>query len=41
VTPGLLLSGIAAALLVGFVGGLLPALRAARQNVVDGLRTVA
>jgi putative ABC transport system permease protein len=41
VTPGLLLSGIAVALLVGFVGGLLPALRAARQNVVDGLRTVA
>jgi putative ABC transport system permease protein len=41
VTPGLALSGIALALLVGFVGGLLPALRAARQNVVDGLRSIA
>ncbi len=41
VSPGLLLSGIALALIVGFVGGLLPALRAARQNVVEGLRTAA
>ena len=41
VTPGLLLSGIALALLVGLIGGLLPALGAARQSVVEGLRTVA
>jgi putative ABC transport system permease protein len=41
VTPELLVSGIALALLVGFLGGLPPALRAARQSVVEGLRTVA
>ena len=41
VTPRLVCSGIALALLIGFVGGLMPALRAARQSVVEGLRTLA
>jgi len=40
VTPGLLCAGIGIALLVGFVGGLLPALRAARQSIVEGLRAL-
>lgn len=38
VTPGLLVRGIAYATFIGFLGGLFPALRAARLPVVVGLR---
>jgi ABC-type antimicrobial peptide transport system permease subunit len=38
VTPGLLLNGMIFAAVMGLVGGLLPARRAARQQVVDALR---
>jgi putative ABC transport system permease protein len=38
VTPGLLVQGIVYATGIGFVGGLFPALRAARLPVVTGLR---
>lgn len=38
VTPDLLVAGIVYALAMGLVGGLLPAWRAARMPVVDGLR---
>jgi putative ABC transport system permease protein len=38
VTPQLMLSGVAYALLLGLVGGLLPGIRAARQSVTTGLR---
>lgn len=38
VTPGVLVTGITYALLLGFVGGLLPGLRAARMSVTAGLR---
>jgi putative ABC transport system permease protein len=38
VTPGLLLAGIVFALLMGFVGGVLPAVRAARLQVAHALR---
>jgi len=38
VTPQLLLQGILYALLLGFVGGLLPSLRAARLGITEGLR---
>lgn len=38
VTPALMLAGVGYALLLGFVGGLLPGLRAARQSVTVGLR---
>jgi putative ABC transport system permease protein len=38
VTPGLLVSGVAYAVIIGFIGGLFPALRAARMPVVTGLR---
>lgn len=37
VTPGLVLQGLAAALLIGLAGGLLPALRAARLPVAQAL----
>ena len=40
VTPQLLALGVALALVVGLVGGALPALRAARMSIVDGLRAV-
>ena len=40
VTPGLVVLGIAWACVVGFLGGLLPALRAARQPVAEALRAV-
>ncbi|MDE0191681.1 MAG: ABC transporter permease [Gammaproteobacteria bacterium] len=39
VTPRLLLIGVTSALLVGMIGGLLPALRAARLSVVAVLRS--
>ena len=38
VTPALMLTGLGYALLLGLVGGLLPALRAARMPVAAGLR---
>ncbi|MGD9582523.1 MAG: ABC transporter permease [Lysobacterales bacterium] len=38
VTPGLVLGGLLAALTIGFLGGLLPALRAARLPVTVALR---
>jgi putative ABC transport system permease protein len=40
VTPSLLVSGIGYALLLGFIGGLLPAVRAVRQPIVIGLRAI-
>ena len=40
VTPRLLAAGFGLALSIGLVGGLLPAMRAARQNIVVGLRTL-
>jgi putative ABC transport system permease protein len=36
-SPGLVLQGVALALVVGLVGGLFPAIRAARQPIVAGL----
>ena len=38
VTPGLLASGTAYALLLGLIGGMFPAIHAARQPVIAGLR---
>jgi putative ABC transport system permease protein len=38
VTPALLVQGIVWAIAIGFLGGLLPAMRAARMPVVDALR---
>ncbi len=38
VTPGLLLTGVLMALAIGFIGGLLPAMRAARMQVTTALR---
>jgi putative ABC transport system permease protein len=38
VTPGLLLAGVIFALVLGLLGGLLPALRAARLPITTGLR---
>jgi putative ABC transport system permease protein len=38
VTPGLLVTGLVYSLILGLVGGLLPALRAARLPVTTGLR---
>jgi len=38
VTPGLMLAGLAFALLMGFAGGVFPALRAARMSVARALR---
>lgn len=38
VTPGLMVSGIAYALVIGLIGGLLPGIRAARQPIPSALR---
>jgi putative ABC transport system permease protein len=38
VTPGLVLRGLVWALAIGFIGGLWPALRAARLPVTEALR---
>jgi putative ABC transport system permease protein len=38
VTPALIVSGVAFALLLGLLGGILPAIRAIRQPIVVGLR---
>ena len=40
VTPALLLIGLVFALLVGVVGGMLPAIRAARRPIAPALRSV-
>ena len=40
VTPRLLVLGLVYALALGFLGGLLPSIRAARLSVVEGLRAV-
>jgi ABC-type lipoprotein release transport system permease subunit len=37
-TPGIAFAGILFSLVMGFAGGLLPAVRAARMNIVDALR---
>lgn len=37
-TPGIVINGLAFSVIMGFVGGLLPALRAARMKIVDSLR---
>jgi putative ABC transport system permease protein len=39
ITPGLLLSGMVFAVLMGFLGGLFPAWRAAHENIVTALRS--
>jgi len=39
VTPGLVLKGLIIAVVIGFVGGLMPAIRAARMQVTTALRT--
>ncbi|HEV2606532.1 MAG TPA: ABC transporter permease, partial [Xanthomonadaceae bacterium] len=38
VTPQLVVTGLVIAMVVGFIGGLLPAIRAARMRVTDALR---
>lgn len=38
VTPALLIQGLACALIMGLIGGILPAIRAARLPIVDALR---
>ena len=38
ITPGIVLTGMAFAILMGFFGGLLPALRGARQPITSSLR---
>jgi putative ABC transport system permease protein len=37
-TPVLIAQGLALALIVGLIGGLLPAIRAARMPIVQGLQ---
>jgi ABC-type antimicrobial peptide transport system permease subunit len=37
-TPGIVVRSLLFSLVMGFVGGLLPAFRAARMNIVDALR---
>lgn len=37
-TPGIIGKSLIFSLVMGFVGGLLPAFRAARMNIVDALR---
>jgi ABC-type antimicrobial peptide transport system permease subunit len=37
-TPGIVVAGLLFALMMGFVGGFLPAARAARLKIVDALR---
>ena len=40
VTSEIIIQGLILALIVGFLGGFLPALRAARQNITDALRAL-
>jgi ABC-type antimicrobial peptide transport system permease subunit len=37
-TPGIVFASLIFALAMGFIGGFLPAARAARMNIVDALR---
>lgn len=37
-TPGIVIDGLLFSVIMGFAGGLLPAMRAARMNIVDSLR---
>jgi len=37
-SPGIIIEAMAFALFMGFIGGMLPALRASRMNIVDALR---
>jgi ABC-type antimicrobial peptide transport system permease subunit len=37
-TPGIVMASLAFSLVMGFVGGFLPAARAARLRIVDALR---
>jgi ABC-type antimicrobial peptide transport system permease subunit len=37
-TPGIVMSGVVFALIMGFVGGFLPAIKASRMKIVDALR---
>jgi ABC-type antimicrobial peptide transport system permease subunit len=37
-TPGIVIDGLFFSVIMGFAGGLLPAMRAARMNIVDSLR---
>jgi putative ABC transport system permease protein len=39
-TPGIILKSLVFALGMGLIGGMLPAIRAARMNIVDALRAV-
>jgi len=39
ITPGLLLGGMIFSILMGFIGGLFPAWRAAHENIVTALRS--
>jgi putative ABC transport system permease protein len=39
ITPGLLMTGMGFAVLMGFIGGLFPAWRAAHENIVTALRS--
>jgi ABC-type antimicrobial peptide transport system permease subunit len=38
-TPEITISSLAFSMIMGFIGGVLPALRASRMNIVDALRT--
>ena len=38
-SPGIIIEAMIFALFMGFIGGMLPALRASRMNIVDALRT--
>ena len=40
VSPAMIALGLAWALLIGLLGGVLPAIHAARLSIVDGLRAV-
>ncbi|MFQ5687500.1 MAG: ABC transporter permease [Candidatus Scalindua sp.] len=40
ITPGIIIKSMAFSLFMGFAGGLLPAFRASRMNIVDSLREV-
>ncbi|ODS33174.1 MAG: ABC-type transport system ATP-binding protein [Candidatus Scalindua rubra] len=40
ITPGIIIKAMSFSLFMGFAGGILPALRASRMNIVDSLREV-
>ncbi|MCP5003894.1 MAG: ABC transporter permease [Planctomycetes bacterium] len=40
ITPGIIIKSMAFSIFMGFAGGLLPAFRASRKNIVDSLREV-